>query len=268
MSPIEKDDSLPFKVPDRPAPRWDNLRHRLILTLIICSLLLPAGHLYAHIAEYCSCRDGRISNKAALAVSKCPAQPPACNIGTDWNPLTDEAYAELAVNRLSKAVQIPTESFDDVPLDASDPAFDKFSTFTHFLEVEFPKIFSDPIKHETVNTHGHLFTWQGSNPDLQPILLMAHMDVVPVLPATLDQWTYPPFEGKIVVDATPLTPGTWIWGRGSSDCKQHLMGIYGALERLVSEGFEPERTIILANGFDEEVSRPHLIQPFTDLWRP
>jgi Gly-Xaa carboxypeptidase len=31
------------------------------------------------------------------------------------------------------------------------------------------------------------------------------------------------------------------------------MGILGATERLVTEGFKPERTIIIASGFDEEV---------------
>ena len=43
-------------------------------------------------------------------------------------------------------------------------------------------------------------------------------------------------------------------GRGVNDCKNSLMGIFGAMERLVTEGFEPERTILVANGFDEEVS--------------
>jgi Gly-Xaa carboxypeptidase len=80
------------------------------------------------------------------------------------------------------------------------------------------------------------------------------MDTVPVLPATLDLWTYPPFEGTITKDASPSTPGTWVWGRGSSDCKNSLLGIYAAIERLVSEGFQPERTILISNGFDEEVS--------------
>lgn len=91
----------------------------------------------------------------------------------------------------------------------------------------------DELDHEMINTHAHLFTWPGTNTSLQPLILMAHEDVVPVLPATENKWTYPPFEGKI--------DDTWVWGRGSADCKNQLMGIMNAVEKLVEEGFKPER---------------------------
>jgi Gly-Xaa carboxypeptidase len=32
----------------------------------------------------------------------------------------------------------------------------------------------DTLKHELFNTYAHLFTWEGSNNTLQPIILMAH----------------------------------------------------------------------------------------------
>ena len=73
-----------------------------------------------------------------------------------------------------------------------------------------------------VNTHGHLFTWTGTNKALQPIILMAHEDVVPVLPATLDKWTYPPFEGKV--------DDKWVWGRGAADCKNQVRRVAFLLE--------------------------------------
>lgn len=211
---------------------------------------------------------------AQLAQAKCPAQPPALNVGSNWNPSEDDAFAELAAKRLSSAVQINTVSFDDLPLDATDPIFDKHYKFSKFLESEYPKLFKAPISHEYINTHGHLFTWPGKNKDLPPILLMAHIDTVPVLEATLGQWTYPPFEGKISVNATKDTPGTWIWGRGSSDCKNSLLGIYNAVEKLIDEGFEPERTILIGNGFDEEVSGPRRVlasrngRLISDRWIP
>ncbi|WVR07064.1 hypothetical protein IAU60_004103 [Kwoniella sp. DSM 27419] len=208
---------------------------------------------YPHVASLFMHRGchGHI-DAAAVEGAKCPVQPRALNIGEDWDPLGDKAYGELAARRLSKAVQINTVSYDDLPRNASDPAFDKHYAFAHFIENEYTKLYTD-LSHETVNVHGHLFTWEGSNKALKPILLMAHTDTVPVLPATLGQWTYPPFEGTITHDATPDTPGTWLWGRGSSDCKNSLLGIYGAIERLVTEGYQPERTIIVANGFDEEI---------------
>jgi Gly-Xaa carboxypeptidase len=42
-------------------------------------------------------------------------------------------------------------------------------------------------------------------------------DTVPVNPDTIDQWTYPPWSGYY--------DGTWIWGRGSSDCKNQLIAV-------------------------------------------
>jgi Gly-Xaa carboxypeptidase len=199
---------------------------------------------------------------ALLSAARCPAQPSALNVGDNWDPVTDESFAKLAATRLSKAVQINTESFDDMPQDGSDPAFDHHRKFSSWLESEYPALFSSPIRHEYVNSHAHLFTWEGSNPSLPPIVLMAHTDTVPVLPATIDQWTFPPFEGRIVENATEETPGTWIWGRGSSDCKNQMLGIYNAVEKLLSEGFKPERTILIVNGFDEEVSAVHVGAPY------
>ncbi|OWZ36180.1 vacuolar protein [Cryptococcus neoformans c8] len=184
--------------------------------------------------------------------ARCPIQPEPLNVGEDWNPLEDSVYSNLAAKRLSKAVQIDTVAYDDMPMDTTDPAFDKHFVFARFIEHEYPKLILD-LKHEVINNHGHLFTWEGSNPNLKPIMLMAHIDTVPVPPETLGQWKYLPFEGAITQDGTPDTPGTWIWGRGSSDCKNSLLGIYGAVERLISEGYKPERTVIISNGFDEEV---------------
>ncbi|KAJ9118393.1 hypothetical protein QFC24_006222 [Naganishia onofrii] len=126
----------------------------------------------------------------------------------------------------------------------TDPRWEPHFKFQKFLEDEYPGVY-ETLKHEMVNTHGHLFTWEGSDKALQPLLLMAHSDVVPVLPATLEKWTYPPFEGK--------TDDEWVWGRGSADCKNQLMGIMNAVEKLVQECFKPERTIILSFGFDEEI---------------
>ena len=191
---------------------------------------------------------------ADLESSKCPPQPPLISKSSDWNPLHDDVFVELASKRISKAVQINTVSFDGMPTEASDPAFDKHYDFSKWLESEFSKLYKQPMKHEYINTHGHLYTWEGSNPKLKPVLLMAHTDTVPVLPATLDAWTFEPWSGKIEADVLPDTPGKWIWGRGASDCKNQLLGTFNAVERLVTEGYKPERTILIANGFDEEVN--------------
>jgi carboxypeptidase PM20D1 len=90
-----------------------------------------------------------------------------------------------------------------------------------------------------------LFTWKGTNPDAPPILLMAHMDVVPVVPGTENDWAHDPFSGDIA--------DGFVWGRGAIDDKGCLITIMEAAERLAHSGFTPERTIMFAFGQDEEV---------------
>ena len=100
-------------------------------------------------------------------------------------------------------------------------------------------------KLEKVNTFGLVYTFQGSNANLKPILLAAHQDVVPVGNETL--WTHPPFSGH--------WDGEWLWGRGSADDKDSLTAIMSAMEALLSNTpWSPTRTVILAFGFDEECS--------------
>lgn len=93
-----------------------------------------------------------------------------------------------------------------------------------------------------INKFGLLYTVQGSDNTLKPILLTAHQDVVPVEDET--KWEYPPFGGHF--------DGEHIWGRGSSD-KDAITALMSAMEALLSEeDYEPKRTVIMAFGFDEE----------------
>jgi carboxypeptidase PM20D1 len=90
-----------------------------------------------------------------------------------------------------------------------------------------------------------VFTWKGKNANEAPILLMAHMDVVPVVPGTEKDWSHDPFSGDI--------GGGFVWGRGSIDDKGCLIAILEAAERLAHSGYTPQRTIMFAFGQDEEV---------------
>jgi Gly-Xaa carboxypeptidase len=74
---------------------------------------------------------------------------------------------------------------------------------------------------------------------------MAHQDVVPVFDGSTSRWTYPPFSGHF--------DGRFLWGRGSSDCKNNLIGILESWETLLEKGITPQRTVIAAFGFDEEI---------------
>lgn len=60
-----------------------------------------------------------------------------------------------------------------------DKRWDVFYAFHEYLEKTFPLV-HEKLKVEKVNTHGLLYTWQGSDPDLKPTTLMAHQDTVPV----------------------------------------------------------------------------------------
>jgi carboxypeptidase PM20D1 len=71
------------------------------------------------------------------------------------------------------------------------------------------------------------------------------MDVVPVEPGTEDDWSFPPFEGRIA--------NGYVWGRGTLDDKVRVLGILEAVEILLSQQFRPRRTVYLAFGHDEEV---------------
>lgn len=118
----------------------------------------------------------------------------------------------------------------------------------------------ESLKVETVNVHGLLYTWQGSAQNLKPLLFMAHSDVsklrnaiesvteisevVPAGESTSLQWTYPPFSGHF--------DGEFIWGRGSEDDKSNLIAMMTAVESLLVCDYQPQRTVIISVGFDEE----------------
>ncbi len=74
---------------------------------------------------------------------------------------------------------------------------------------------------------------------------MAHMDVVPVEPGTESSWTHGPFSGDVA--------DGFVWGRGTLDDKVSVMAILEAVEILLSRGFQPKQTVLLAFGHDEEI---------------
>jgi Gly-Xaa carboxypeptidase len=159
--------------------------------------------------------------------------------------LSTPEFINASITRLSGAVQIPTQSFDDLGAIGEDKRWEVFGPLHEYFEATFPRI-HEKLKVEKVNTHGLLYTWEGSDKGLKPLVLMAHQDVVPVDPDTVDSWTYPPWSGHF--------DGENIWGRGASDCKNSLVGIMESVEVLLGAGFAPKRTIVMSFGFDEECS--------------
>jgi Gly-Xaa carboxypeptidase len=161
------------------------------------------------------------------------------------NYLDSSKFRNESIARMAGAIQIPSESYDDLGPVGEDKRWDTMYDLAAYLERTFPLVYST-LKLEKVNTHGLLFTWKGSEESLKPTVLMAHQDVVPVAESTIDQWTHAPYSGYY--------DGHYIWGRGASDCKDSLIAILEAVELLIDAGFQPKRTLILSFGFDEESS--------------
>ena len=144
--------------------------------------------------------------------------------------------------RLSEAVRIRT-----ITLQPGDPQPGMEAPWTElhaFLEASYPRIHAE-LSLERIAGLTLKYVWEGANPDLAPIVLMAHQDVVPVNLGTADDWLHPPFEGAIA--------DGYVWGRGTMDDKASMIAILEAVERLLAEGFRPERPIHLLFGHDEEV---------------
>ena len=142
--------------------------------------------------------------------------------------------------RLALAVREQTISHqDEGQLDV-----EAFRSFHTLLRAGYP-LTHRALELEKVSDLSLLYTWQGSNPELDPVLFAAHLDVVPVDPDSAAEWQHPPFEG-VVADGV-------VWGRGTMDDKASVICLLEAVERLLTEGFVPERTVLLAFGHDEEV---------------
>lgn len=148
---------------------------------------------------------------------------------------------DTPVDRLAQAVRFKTISYQD--RDLIDHG--EFLRFHAFLRASFPLVFAE-LQVETVNDYSLLIRWLGSDAGLDPVLFTAHMDVVPVEPGTEGDWDHPAFAG-VVADGR-------IYGRGTLDDKQGVLGILEAAESLLVEGFAPARTLVFAFGHDEEIS--------------
>jgi carboxypeptidase PM20D1 len=161
-------------------------------------------------------------------------------------PRTPEGVDTQKVARdLSGAIPFRTISWGAEGTEAQRQATQEaFVGFHAYLEKTFPRVYSS-LEHETVGANNLLFKWKGSDPSLKPILLLGHQDVVPIEEGTEAKWTRPPFSGEI--------SDGFIWGRGTLDDKMTVVGVLEAVDLLLSKGFQPKRTVMLAFGQDEEV---------------
>jgi carboxypeptidase PM20D1 len=145
---------------------------------------------------------------------------------------------ESFLDHLAEAIRIPTVSSET----GADPA--PFDRFHQFLAATYRRTWA-ALSPETVAGHALLATWPGTDRRLDPIVLMAHQDVVPI--DVTSSWTHQPFAGE--------RSATHLYGRGTLDDKGSLIAILEAVEGLLGDGHTPRRTMLLAFGHDEEAPR-------------
>ena len=157
----------------------------------------------------------------------------------------EDDFADLdkagACERLGRVLSFPTIS----SMDAEAVDWQPFDDLRAYMQRAWPNVFTAG-KVELID-HSLLVTLSGSDPALKPVVLMGHMDVVPVVPGTEDDWTHAPFSGHV--------DDTYIWGRGAIDMKDQVAGILEAVEYALAHGWQHERTLLLAFGQDEETTQ-------------
>lgn len=104
----------------------------------------------------------------------------------------------------------------------------------------------------------------GVDPDLDPLLIHGHLDVVP---ANADDWSVPPFAAEVIDDS--------IWGRGAVDMKDFDAMLLSVVRARARAGRAPRRPLRLVFTADEEAggtkgalwlveNRPDLLEGCTE----
>lgn len=145
------------------------------------------------------------------------------------------------VDRFRELLRIPTVSHaDEAEMDWA--AFDRFQEALGRL---YPAM-HEALEREVVDGHSLLLRWRGAEASA-PLVLMAHIDVVPVVEA---EWAHDPFAAELVGEGADAA----IHARGAIDDKGALVAIVEAVEQLAQEGFTPARDVYLAFGHNEETA--------------
>ncbi len=144
---------------------------------------------------------------------------------------------DRAVHCLCELVRCRTVSSSD-PTKEDDAEFEKLISL---LPTLYPNV-AKTCEMTRLADRGLLFRWQGKTAG-EPAVLMAHYDVVPV---NADAWDVDPF-------AATVKDGR-IFGRGTLDTKVTFGSILLSADKLISEGFTPEKDLYFAFSGGEEVN--------------
>ncbi len=152
----------------------------------------------------------------------------------------DYRASDDAVARFQELLRIPTVSRDDPTRVDREP----FARWVPTLKRLYPKTFS-ACELTMIDEFGILLRWPGASDALDPVVLMAHQDVVPV---DGQDWEHDPF-GAEIVDGE-------IWARGSLDTKCIVGAFFEAAEHLIGRGYVPPRDVWYFSSNAEETSGP------------
>ena len=140
---------------------------------------------------------------------------------------------------LAELVEINTTNSERGDTTAAARALER-----RLLDAGFPAADVHVLVPADAATKGNLVArYRGRNPNLKPILLLAHIDVVEALPG---DWS---------VDLNPfefLERGGYYYGRGVTDDKDEAAIYTANFIRMRREGFVPDRDIVVALTADEE----------------
>jgi acetylornithine deacetylase/succinyl-diaminopimelate desuccinylase-like protein len=125
-------------------------------------------------------------------------------------------------------------------IDTSNPPGEEIKA-ARYLEGLLRDAGLEPLVLESAPGRGNLVARLAGDGSEPPLLLAAHLDVVPADPG---KWEHPPFGGEI--------HDGWLWGRGALDMKHMAVMSAMVLKRLRREGVRLKRDVIFAAVSDEE----------------
>ena len=148
-----------------------------------------------------------------------------------------ETDRRLVREILAQLVAIPTTEADGATPRAAQVLADRL------LAAGFPRADVN-VSGPTARAGTLVARLRGTKPGTRPILLMAHLDVVPARREdwSLDPWTLTARDG-------------WLYGRGTSDNKAGVAMLIANFIRLKRDGWRPDRDVLIMLTGDEETSQ-------------
>lgn len=150
-----------------------------------------------------------------------------------------------AIKRLAGALRIPTT------LDSLSAVH--FEQFHQTLQSYYPAIFNNPnVEWQRFEKFSLVAKWIGRTPELAPIVLVAEQWVAEPNLATIPEWSFNPFMGKI--------DKGFIHGQGSQSGKTALLALLEVLNDFVHKNILPNRTIYFVFPHNNQLGEKAIIQ--------